>query len=134
MRLYEEPFIHQSHTVASYSVHLPGRRGVIFQENEDSEAQIADKFEKKSAFEAYFAKCAVDSEAAKYTFLEIGKYYRFEKGEWIKRVHIQRGLRVITRLYPVSPRDAERFSLRLLASNINGKFYQYPNIDLNFLF
>ena len=121
MRLWEEPFIHQSHIVKPYSVHLPGHRGVVFTDSEDVD-EVAAQYNanKASAFEAYFAICSEDLDARKLSFLEFGKHYRFEKGRWIRRKQIPRGLAIITRIYPVSPRDPELFAIRLMASNIPG--------------
>lgn len=121
MRLWQEPFVRQSHTVKAYTVHKPNEQEIQFRGGEElAVAQQVASGQKKTPFMGYFELCAVDKEAAKRNFAEFGKHYRWTGKSWQAYKRKAVGLKSITRLYPVSPSDHERFAIRLLASNVTG--------------
>ena len=79
-----------------------------------------------SPLEAFFKLCQKDSEARQYTLLEACAFYKYDSKtvdgrkefRWTRRKNVRHWQ--IARIYPVSPRESERFALRLLVINVKG--------------
>uniref|UniRef100_A0A914Y1H0 Helitron helicase-like domain-containing protein n=1 Tax=Panagrolaimus superbus TaxID=310955 RepID=A0A914Y1H0_9BILA len=101
--------IKQSHIVECLQVHLEGGNTKVFQPGYEAEA--ADK-DDKSQLIAFFALCAKDKSAEKYTYREIPQHYRYTNGAWVKRKRATN--RFFVRIRHVSPKNSELFALRML--------------------
>lgn len=106
----------KSHTVHRLNFHLPGRQIVYFKEGEEDAA--LDK-NAESKLTAFFELNQVDAEANSLLYKEIPLFYVWngENRKWIKR---KRFTKCVVRLYAVSPRDVERYSLYLLLLHVRG--------------
>ncbi|XP_051173501.1 uncharacterized protein LOC127289553 [Leptopilina boulardi] len=116
-RLYEFPMHEQSHATYRLAVHLPNQQSICFQEGLEEEA--VNKF-KNTTLTAWFKLNAEDSEARKYLYTEIPHNYVFVESSktWKVRQRITKTL--ICRMYFVSPKDIERYFLRLLLLYVRG--------------
>jgi hypothetical protein len=108
---------HSSHTVTRLQVHLPQQQQVYFSETDNLE-QILESGDKTMLTE-FFTLCARDSQARELLYHELPEHYSWSSTErkWKKRVRCRN---VIGRMYTVSPRDQERFFLRLLLCRVRG--------------
>lgn len=105
-----------SHSVCRLPIHLPGEQCITFEEgNEEQAVQQAPK----SMLEAFF-QLNVDSPSnppITYNSIPLTHTFNKRQGQWKRR---QRAAKVIGRIHSVSPRDPERFALRLLLLNRPG--------------
>ena len=131
--VFSRHFAELSHEVIKIAVYEPGKNPYHFQrgseneilDNADEEGNMEDDA-RGSPLEAFFKLCQDDPEARQYTLLEACAFYKYEsktedstkKFYWRKRKNIRHWQ--ICRIYPVSPREAERFALRLLVINVKG--------------
>ena len=108
----------RSHTVVRLAVHLPQEQPIYFREESEETAFLAAAT-KHSTLIAWFTLNQTDPNSHHYFYREIPLHYVFnEKNRtWIPR---KRGFNVIGRVYSVSPRDTERFCLRLLLNHVKG--------------
>ena len=60
------------------------------------------------------------AEARQYLYTEIPYHYRWDKNEWKKRKRRVNEANIVSRIYSVSPRQRERFYLRLLLLHVRG--------------
>lgn len=101
------------------AIHLPDEQLIYFQDgNEEGAAQRAET--RSTTLTAYFTLNTVEQNARQYLYSEIAHYYVFHQDTtpWQAR---QRGAdKVVPRMYSVSPKDVERFHLRLLLQNVRG--------------
>ena len=131
--VFSRYFAELSHEVVKLAVYEPGKNPYHFKRG--SEAEILDLADEEgnieddesgTPLEAFFKLCQDDQEARQYTLLEACAYYKYEskiddglkKFYWRKRKNIRHWQ--ICRIYPVSPRESERFALRLLVINVKG--------------
>jgi hypothetical protein len=146
MRIISYNFASLSHEVLKYSIYEPGKNPYHFKKGEeqkvlkkfgasididldDNAADANDNEDEepilgRNPLEDFFDLCKADANAREYTFLEINKSYVYErsnkKGKWIWRERKNQRHWQIARIYPVSPRQAEKFALRLLAISVKG--------------
>ena len=108
----------RSHVIVRLHVHLPEQQTVVFNEGDERTAVQAAQ-NKKTDLMAWFDLNADDqnADARQYTYRQIPEHYRFDKNRWIKRT---KKLAVIGRLYTVSPKEQERFYLRIMLLNVPG--------------
>ncbi|EFO90980.1 hypothetical protein CRE_27833 [Caenorhabditis remanei] len=128
----------RSTPVMQLKVHLENAQGVVFRKGEEKDAMEKAQV-RETTLTAWFAanqKCEdelqtsgmipeniVDSRGIHY--VEMPEHFQFTKGKWVPR---KRSTKCIGRMHFVSPRDQERFALRLLLLNIvDAKSYK----DLN---
>uniref|UniRef100_A0A914Y5J4 Uncharacterized protein n=1 Tax=Panagrolaimus superbus TaxID=310955 RepID=A0A914Y5J4_9BILA len=107
--------IKQSHIVECLQVHLEGDNTKVFEPGYEAEA--ADK-DDKSHLLAFFALCAKDKSARKYTYRDIPQHYRYKNGAWIKRKI--NPSKFFVRIRHVSPKNSELFALRMLLMKVKG--------------
>ena len=119
-RLSEYALHEQSHTIVRLAVHLPEQQLVYFREGQHQEA-LASADSRDTMLTAYFR---FNSESpTEYTYPQFPNHYVFNK-KWKPR---QRGGdSVIGRMYFVSPKQTERYCLRLLLLHVTGATsYEY---------
>ncbi|MCP4486968.1 MAG: hypothetical protein GY820_06565, partial [Gammaproteobacteria bacterium] len=110
-RLFEYSMHEKSHAIIRLAVHLPSEQVVYFREGEE-EAALDSTMQRKSTLTAWFALNRVDQQAREFLYHEIPEHYVFDrKGEWKPRKQFHK---IIGRMYTVTPREIERFHLRLL--------------------
>ncbi|TKR59316.1 hypothetical protein L596_029006 [Steinernema carpocapsae] len=108
----------KSHHVERLAVHLEGEQLVYFRENNHDERVIQRAQEAETTLTAWFELNRVDPEARQISYCDIPKFYTWNKKdkEWKKR---ERGY-AIGRMYSVSPKEQERYRLRLMLLNVKG--------------
>ena len=114
-RLQEFPLCGRSHTVVRLAVHTENKQNIIFEENNEEKA--LDKW--KTTLTSWFELNKNDDNAKNIKYVNIPKYYIFKNKSWIER---QRKLKhfAIGRLNVVSPKDSERFHLKLILNRVKG--------------
>jgi hypothetical protein len=120
-RIHEYSLHAKSHKIYRLAVHLPGFQKIIY--NSSNLTQKCVKKPKNTTLTAWFKLNIKDPNAKKYLYCEIPYYYTFTTtGDWVQRKY--KG-KIISRLYTVSPKDTERFHLRVLLENIKGILIYY---------
>lgn len=103
-----------SHTVIALPVHLENEQFITFAEGEE---QAAIDNAKPTMLQAFFQLNNQATSVQNITYLDVPFFYTFENnGQWKRRVNTKHNL--VTRIHTVSPRDQERFALRLLLQHI----------------
>lgn len=118
-RLLENPMHDRSHAVYRLAIHLPNEQMVYFQHGQE-EAAAERAQQRDTHLTAWFKLNESDLNARQYLYCEIPIHYVFDRRlcKWKTR---QKGeQKVIVRMYAVSPKDQERFYLRLLLQHIRG--------------
>lgn len=129
-RLFGNDMHAQSHSVERLAVHLPGEQYIVFNpnsetengENEDEsslEKRVKTAEAKHTTLTGWFALNRTDLTALNYYYWEIPLYFTWLKKERKWKVR-ERCFNKIGRMYTVSPKDAERFYLRLLLLHVKG--------------
>ena len=120
-RLSEYPLHKNSHTVVRLAVHLPNRQLVYFVEG-DKHAAAERAAQQETSLTAWFRLCSESEEARQYLYGQIPQHYVLRKlhgvHTWTRRQ--RQGDSVVSRIYSVSPREGERFYLRLLLLHVRG--------------
>ena len=108
----------QSHTIIRLSVHLPEQQPVYFQEGHEQAA--LDRAALQSTHLTAWFKLNQQSETAhQHLYTQISTHFVFhQQREWKPRK--RGGNKVITRMYSVRPKDAERYYLRMLLLHVPG--------------
>ena len=121
-RNHEYPLQTKSHTIIRLQVHLENQHAVFFREDELPD-DVLDR-DPGTSLTHWMSLNARDSSARAYLYIEIPFYYTHDRSKgWVKRKRCAGDpdrLKVIPRMYFVSPRDAERFYLRLLLLHVRG--------------
>lgn len=110
-----------SHSIVKLAVHLPNMQQVFFVPGEE-QAAVDRAAESETTLTAWFKLNADNEPARQHLYHEIPTFYVFDARanprRWKPR---QRGGdKIIARMFSVSPRDAERFHLRLLLLHVPG--------------
>ena len=118
-RLSKFPMSHFSHTVVRLAIHVPLHQMVYFQESQ-VDAAIDRAATAETTLTAYFKLNESDSDARGILYPDIPMYYTWQSSgkQWKRRV--RKGGKIVSRMYHVSPRDTERFHLRLLLLHVPG--------------
>ena len=117
-RLFEIPIHHQSPSVISLQVHLPGHHFVVFNPNEPVDVVAARAQQEKTMLTAFFDLNRCDSFAHQFTYPEIPLHFVWDRQQKLWRRRIRGGS--IGRMYFVSPTAGERFYLRTLLTTVKG--------------
>ena len=129
-RLSEYNMHEQSHTIIRLSVHLPDQQPVYFQQGHEHEALDRSTYG-DTQLTAWFKLNEEDDSARQYLYTEIPNYYLFNKThkKWIQRK--RNGDNIISRMYSVSPKQHERFYLRILLLHVPGatSFEELRNLN-----
>ena len=116
-RLSEFSLHKQSHAVIRLPVHLPEGQGIIHQAGREEEA-LRDAAVKDTMLTAYLSYNAEHHTDLCYSQFPTHYVFNHKKREWKPR---QRGGHtIIPRLYSASPKDSERYCLRLLLHHVPG--------------
>lgn len=108
----------RSHPVEMLPVHLSGQNLVTFTENNEMEA-VRDRTRCTTKLTAWLALNNRDPDAREYTYPEIPNHYIWDDGVkmWKRRA---RSTKMLSRLIAVSPKDFERFCLKILLRKTPG--------------
>ena len=118
-RLSEYQMHEQSHTIYHLSIHLPEQQRVYFRPGLEAEA-IERESSRRTHLTAWFQLNTEDLTARQFLYTDVPLHYVFRQRDkkWVPR---QRGgNRIISRMYPVSLTDVEKFHLRLLLLHVPG--------------
>ena len=128
-RIFEFPMHQQSHTIQRLAVHLKDQQTVYFEHEKEKEAIIKAQ-NSDTTLTAWFKLNAEDESARKYLYHEIPNQYSFFQKKWkLRRLPTDD---VIGRMYMVSPREGERYYLRMLLLHVSGNLKNlklYFNVD-----
>ena len=116
-RLAEYKMHDKSHSIIRLALHLPNQQPVYFREG-NHEAATESAGEKDTMLTAYFKYNAANH--TQYTYSEFPKYFVFNKQKRVWTPRKQRGDRIISRIYSASPKDMEKYALRVLLHNVPG--------------
>jgi len=97
-------------------IHLENNHNIIFLET--AELSKDELLNRETMLTAWFKLNQNDEQARQFLYCQIPEHYIYYKMQWIKR---RNKVNIITRMYTVSPKDTERFHLRILLQNIRGK-------------
>ena len=115
LQLQSFPLCGRNHTVERLSVHTENQQKIIFDENNIEESLNNSE----TTLTAWFKLNEVDDFATKIKYANIPKYFRFKDKKWIKRSRNKKH-ETIGRLNVVSPKDSERFFLKLILNRVKG--------------
>ena len=110
----------QSHSVVRLSVHKEGQQPVYFREGGEEEAADQSR-ERNTHLLAWFALNRDDPNAHGLLYTEVPLWYHFDTKErkWKKRKRKVSPFTLV-RMHSASPKDVERFYLRLLLFHVRG--------------
>ena len=118
-RISKYPMHHFTHTVTRLGIHLPLQNNIYLQEG-NIDADLHRAANTDTTLTAWFKLNDIDDQAHDILYCSIPQHYVWNKSEkkWKRRQ--RRGDNVLSRMYHVSPRDVERFHLRLLLLHVPG--------------
>ena len=127
-RLSELPLHCQSHTIIRLPVHLPNQQPVFFTQGHHKEA-VEKAPTSKTMLTVWFDLNKKNYTAHMYTYNKIPQHFVYSNKQWKPRK--RHGDKTIGRLYFVSPKAEEQFSLRLLLHHIPGatSFQDLKTVD-----
>ena len=117
-RLFNYPLHDNSHAIVRLGVHLPNDNPVFYNEDDVLNQASLDRLG-KSPLIAFFELCAADDYARSIRYCDVPLHYVWESKDrrWTRR---RVNVKVLGRMYQLSPMDRERYCLRLLLLNIPG--------------
>ena len=115
-RIFAFPRHDNSHSVQRLAIHLPDEQPVFFQDGEEQQAIDNIRSTTLTAFFEINRENKYGTRNMLYT--EMINVFRIEKGNWVPRK--KKNKPVISRMHQVSPKDVERYHLRILLLNIPG--------------
>ena len=116
-RLHEFRLHGQSHTVVRLPIHLPNFQSVFFVEGREQEAlQRAEG--RRTMLQAYFDLNRDDVNARSLLYQDVPRRYIMQGNRSVPRK--RGGATVIGRMSMVSPKDEERYLLRVLLAHVPG--------------
>ena len=116
-RLSQFKLHEQSHSIYRLAIHLPHQQPVYFQEGAHEEAAHAAEC-KDTMLTAYFKVNALSQ--TPYLYTEFPQHYVWNKTKREWTVRKQRGDKVLPRIYSISPKDSEKYCLRILLHHVPG--------------
>ena len=129
-RLSEYKLYDHSHTIIRLPVHLPDQQPIYFHQGHEAEAvERASNID--THLTAWFKLNESNEDARQYLYTDIPTYYVFNKTHKRWDEHKKGGSKIISRMYSVSPKDRERFYLRMLLLHVPGatSFDELKTID-----
>ncbi|XP_046587809.1 uncharacterized protein LOC124292965 [Neodiprion lecontei] len=111
-RILELPMHGLSHAVTRLPVHLPAQLYATFEDDREVKAATNEK-KWRTHLIAWFELNSIDEMARNITYTNTPDYYSFQEATktWKKRKY---ACKVVSRMTNVSPRDSERFHLKLI--------------------
>ncbi|XP_054706695.1 uncharacterized protein LOC129216505 [Uloborus diversus] len=116
-RLLEKKMHDKSHAIIRLPVHLPHMQPVYFYDDEERQA-LERAAQRQTMLTAWFELNTRDPDANIYLYVDIPKHFVWKNNKWERRVRL--GEKIVSRLYSVSPKDIERFHLRMLLFHVPG--------------
>ena len=118
-RIFKYCLTHRSHSIQRLPVHLEDQHNIYFDPGEEEQALEAAEG-KDSPLTAYFKLNQNNEAARKILYREIPEHFVWntKNRKWTPRKRNPKDM--IGRIYSVSPRDMERFCLRLLLLSVKG--------------
>ena len=117
-RLFEFGLQERSHHVERLPVHLANLQTVVFREDDMAAAL---KRYSSTQLTRYFEMCANDRDSnSNLQYIDFPREYVWKKKERYWKPRQRNKEKVISRLYACSPRDKERFYLRILLTKVPG--------------
>ena len=115
-RLFAFPMHYSSHTVYRLAVHLPGQQSVYF--DDDLNIEQIERFA-ETTLTAWFRANQLYPQGRELTYVEYPEYFTYDKVNrtWKPR---QKSCKVIGRMYSATPRQGERYYLRMLLLRVAG--------------
>ena len=114
-RLSEFEMHNANDTVIRLDIHLPDQHTINFRDNGN-----IDEPRDYTKLTKFFDLNRDHAEARQYLYTEIPYHYRWDKNEWKKRKRRVNEANIVSRIYSVSPKQRERFYLRLLLLHVRG--------------
>ena len=127
-RLFNFGLQERSHKVERLPIHLPNQQNVTFRDDEGEDITIILEKSSHTKLTRYFEICKENQDhlfIANLRYIDFPKHFIWQNGNWQERK--KGGEKVISRMYMCSPRDKERFFLRILLTQIHGAT-SYENI------
>jgi ATP-dependent DNA helicase PIF1 len=128
-KLFNFKIFHKSHTIYRLPVHLSNQQPVFFQAGNEEEA-LARAVNNNTKLTAWFDLNKHDSLARKYLYNEIPYHFSFDQKTrpWIRRKNSHK---TVSRMYAVSPKEGERYFLRLRLLHQRGvrSFEELKTVD-----
>ena len=131
-RLFQFPMHAKSHAIERLPVHLENRETIYFSEGRETDA-AANSACKKTKLTAWFQLNAAEASsgaadsgiapaAQQWRYTDIPDHYVWDGSttSWKRRQRRAKGGRILARMYAVSPKDLERFALRLMLLHVPG--------------
>lgn len=116
-RLLESKMHDRSHAITRLAIHLPLEQTVYFEDGDENIA-LDRAGGRNTTLTAWFELNVTNESAQQYVYIDIPYHFVFANGKWKER---QRGQeKTISRMFTVSPRDSERFFLRILLLQVPG--------------
>jgi len=117
-KLFNFKMFHKSHTVYRLPVHLSNQQPVFFQTGNEEKA-LARAANNHTKLTAWFELNKQDSSARKFLYHEIPYHFTYDQKmeSWIRR---KSSHKTVSRMYAVSPKEGERYFLRLLLLHQRG--------------
>lgn len=120
-QLQELPIHGQSHNIVMLSVHLKDGQSIFFNEN-SIENDLRRESIAVTTLTSFFDLNLNDPTAHNHLYQDIPIYYIFKNKKWEKRSpNSHHGNKAIGRIIAVSPKDTERYHLRLLLLSVKGR-------------
>lgn len=116
-RLFEKKMHDKSHSIIRLPVHLENLQPIYFAETEEREA-LEKAARRNTMLTGWFQLNTTFPEANGYLYAEIPKHFTWKNSSWHRRVKLGDG--ILSRMYSVSPKDIEKYHLRLLLSHVPG--------------
>ncbi|XP_014670443.1 PREDICTED: uncharacterized protein LOC106811370 [Priapulus caudatus] len=116
-RLSEFHMHQQSHTVYRLAIHLPNQQHVYFEKGNHESAMLAASAH-DTMLTAYFTINSRNPTPYLYTQLPNHFVWQNQTHQWTPRK--QRGDKILPRIYSVSPKDTEKYCLRILLHHVTG--------------
>ena len=123
-RLFEFPLHGKSHSVVKLPIHLSNKQSVFFRRGEEA-AAVEKALNKDTHLTAWFKLNTTDPSARQFYYEQIPLHYKWNDKtfKWVRR---KKAWKVVPRLVSVSPRDIERYHLRVLLLMVPGATsYEY---------
>ncbi|XP_076043645.1 uncharacterized protein LOC143026761 [Oratosquilla oratoria] len=120
-RLLEFKIHDRSRSKIRMPVHLEHQQPVYFQPGEERQALERDQ-QRNTQLTAWIILNQTDVNARNLHYTEIPYHYVFNKQTTLWQPRQRSADKIISRMYTVSPKDVERFCLRILLLHVKGEF------------
>lgn len=118
-RLLQFKMYKASHSIVKLALHIEDQQTIVFEEGEER-IVLNNELLKETTLTAWLKLNRYDENARLLKYTEIPTYYTYEKKnrKWKRRKYESNS--VIARVYSASPKDNQRFYLRILLLHVTG--------------